>query len=367
MKTNIKLAACLLASAMAVTAAGPAFAQADKASAAKPAYKAPRNALGQPDLEGVWTNVTLTPLERPASYGDRKVLTEKEVAELEGRAIAKVEYENLPTDPNQGAEDHTNKNCKGAGGRDCGYNAGWKDSTVMVMRVGGEPRTSFITSPANGRIPPRISSDNAARRAADQREAIQAEGEGGLGRPGQSDNPETRSLAERCLAFGNTAGPMMPNGYYNNNMRLIQGSDHVAIVLEMVHDVRMIPIGGKLRTDGVKSWFGESVGRWEGDTLVVETANYHPQTSFRGSSSNLKLTERFTRVAKDRLRYEFKVEDPTVWAQPWGGEYEFYPTQGDMYEYACHEGNYGLEGILAGARAEEAAAKGQAAADTTGR
>ena len=344
------LQAALLAGAMAV-ATGPALAQPAKATT----YKAPRTAFGTPDLQGTWTNVTVTPLERPAQYGERKVLTPEEVARLEGAAIAKVDYENLPTDPKLGPEDHTNKNCRDAGGRDCGYNAGWKDSTTRVMRVGGEPRTSFITSTPNGRIPPSIAAPQTARsRALAATEAQQAAGEGGGGgRPGQNDNPEGRGLAERCLAFGNTAGPMLPNGYYNNNIRITQSRDTVAIELEMVHDVRLVRLNAKHRTDGVRPYFGDSIGWYQGDTLVVETTNYHPSTSFRGAGANLKLTEKFTRVAKDRILYQFTVEDPTVWATPWSGEYEFYPTGGDMYEYACHEGNYGLEGILAGARNED--------------
>jgi hypothetical protein len=350
MKFKTALLACALTFG-AATAATTAYA----ADAAKPApYKPPHTAWGAPDLQNTWTNVTLTPLERPAAMASRKALTEKEVAEREGRAMENVHYENKPTDPNVGSEDTSRKNCQGAGGRDCGYNAGWKDETTKVMRVRGEPRTSFITSTPDGRIPKRIGVQDATAAA---RERQAAEGEGAASRPGQSDNPETRGLGERCIAFGNAAGPILPNGYYNNNIQIFQSRDGVAIELEMVHEVRNVRIGGKMSTNGVRPWFGESVGHYEGDTLVVETANYHPQTSFRGSSANMTLTERFTRVAKDRLLYQFTVSDPSVWAQAWSGEYEFYPTNGSMYEYACHEGNYGLEGILAGARAEEAEAR----------
>jgi hypothetical protein len=360
--------AALLASAMSL-AAGAALAQApakaQPAKTAQGAYKPARMSWGVPDLEGTWTTVTITPRERPASFGTRRALTPEEVKTMEARAIENVEYENKPTDPNLGPEDHTRKNCKDAGGRDCGYNAGWKDSTISVMRVGGEPRTSFITFPENGRIPPRIASSTGnarLRAAADQRERDQAAGEGGgAGRPGQNDNPEGRSLSERCIAFGNAAGPMLPNGYYNNNIRIVQSPDRVAIEIEMVHDVRVVKIGGQHDPSSVRKYFGDSIGRWEGDTLVVETTNYHPNATFRGGSADMKLTERFTRVANNRLLYQFTVEDPTVWASAWKGEYEFYPTQGDLYEYACHEGNYGLENILAGARAEEAEVKNQAA------
>jgi hypothetical protein len=347
------LMACAIGGALALgTASTAALAQPAKPTS----YKAPRILGNVPDLGGVWSNVSITPLERRATYGDRLVHTPEEVAQLEGRAIENVHYENQPTDPNVGAEDHTRKNCSGPGGRDCGYNAGWKDETTRVMRVGGEPRTSFITTTKDGRIPPRVQLSGAAadaQRVRDARLADQSSDEVSTSRRGQSDNPETRGLGERCLAFGNVIGPMMPNGYYNNNIRIQQSKDAVAIWLEMVHDVRVIRLGDKLRTDGYKAYFGESVGRYEGDTLVVETGNYHPSTSYRGSSPNMRLIEKFTRVAPDRLLYQFTVIDPETWAQPWGGEYEFYTPVGDVYEYACHEGNYGLEGILAGARNED--------------
>ncbi len=362
----------LLASICSVAVISVAFSGVSAAQA--PArYKAPRTAFGVADIQGTWTNVTITPLQRSPQYGDRKVMTPDEVRSAEGKAQDKATYENRPTPVTIGAEDTTNKNCNpttkggsGAAGRDCGYNAGWKDLTTNVMRVGGEPRTSFITTTANGRIPPAIpkAGGGAGRAAQAQREADDAAGENAVQRAGAMDNPELRPAAERCLAFGNTAGPMLPNGYYNNNIRIVQGKDSVAIWLEMVHDVRIVRIGGKHRTDGVKPWFGDSIGHWEGDTLVVETTNYHPSTSFQGSDGNLKLTEKFTRVGRDRLLYQFTIDDPTVWATSWGGEYEFYPTQGGgLFEYACHEGNYGLENVLAGAReAERAAAQGKSAA-----
>ncbi len=370
MWTRSAFTACLLAGAALSIAAPQASGATSRPEAKASAWHAPRTAFGSPDLQGTWSNVTITPLERPASFGTRTVLTPDEVRTMEGRAIDKVNYENQPTDPKIGAVDTTNKNCNsvsaggtGAGGRDCGYNAGWKDSTVSVMRVNGEPRTSFITSTSNGRIPPVIPKPASAARAAQaQREAEQAAGENAVQRPGANDNPENRPLAERCLAFGNTAGPLMPNGYYNNNIRLVQSKDSVAIWLEMVHDVRIVRIGGAHRTDGIRPWFGDSVGHWEGETLVVSTNSYHPGTSFHGSDDNLELTERFTRVGQNRLLYQFTIHDPTVWATDWGGEYEFYPTQGGgLYEYACHEANYGLEDVLAGARNQENEARRTAA------
>ena len=218
-----------------------------------------------------------------------------------------------------------------------------------MIRVNGEGRTSMITFPANGRIPARKASAPAAVGARGGGEG------GGPDRPGQNDNPEGRSLGERCImSFGASSGPIMQPQLYNNNYQFVQSKDSVAIWVEMVHDVRIIPLKSEHRTEGVRPYMGDSIGHYEGDTLVVETINFNPkQQSVRGADANLKVTERFTRVGKTRLLYQFKVEDPTVWDQPWGGEYEFLPASGSVYEYACHEGNYGLENILAGAREEE--------------
>ena len=170
------------------------------------------------------------------------------------------------------------------------------------------------------------------------------------------------SQGERCLtSFGNSAGPVMLPLLYNNNYQIVQSKDSVAILVEMVHDVRVVRLNDKHRTDGVRPWWGDSIGRWEGDTLVVETTNYPRQNAFQGAWEDLKVTERFTRRGPGRLHYAFTVEAPSVWDKPWGGEYEFAPTNGQVYEYACHEGNYALEGILAGAREEARQAAARAA------
>ena len=183
------------------------------------------------------------------------------------------------------------------------------------------------------------------------------EGQGSLaaGRFGSFDNPEGRALGERCLlSFGRNGGPpMFPNGWYNNNYLLIQGPTEVAIVVEMVHDVRHVRLNDKHRADGVRPWFGDSIGWWEGETLVVETTHIPQAQAYYGAWEHLTVTERFTRVGKERLHYQFSVSDPTTWEKPWGGEYELQPLKGEVFEYACHEGNYGLVGILAGAREEE--------------
>jgi len=329
-------------------------------AAAQGAYKAPRILDGRPDLSGAWTNSTITPLERPAQYGERKVLTPEETRTAEGARAEQVAFGNRNTDPNSAYDPKAPCDVRGFVEANCGYNAGWTDPGTLVMRVGGEPRTSFITTPANGRIPPRLSTAPAVN----TRVAADESGGGGRERPDVNDNPETRSPPERCLfAFGNISGPVMTPSLYNNNYQIVQSKDSVVIVVEMVHDARIVRLNDKHRTDGVRPYFGDSIGWYEGDTLVVETTNFHPSQNLRGSSANLKVTERFTRTAPQRLRYQFTVEDPTVWATKWGGEYEFGRGEG-VFEYACHEGNYGLTNILAGARAEDAGRRASSGAGT---
>src|SRR6185437_5823129 len=197
----------------------------------------------------------------------------------------------------------------------------------------------------------------------------EAQGSEAAGHMGSFDNPESRGVGERCLiGFGRNAGPpMFPNGWYNNNYLIQQGRDAVAIVVEMVHDARIVRLNARHRTDDVRPWFGDSIGWYEGDTLVVETDHIPQAQAYDGAWQDLKVTERFTRVGKDRLAYRFTVEAPSVWDHPWGGEYEFHPLKGQVYEYACHEGNYALPGILAGARAAERQAAQTGAAKTAGR
>ena len=175
---------------------------------------------------------------------------------------------------------------------------------------------------------------------------------GGLG---SFDNPENRSLGERCiLGFGRNAGPpMLANGFYNNDYQIVQTPDAVAIRVEMVHDVRTIRLNAEHRTDGLRPWMGDSIGHWDGKTLVVETTNVPEAQAYHGAWKNLTVIERFTRVGPDRLLYQFTIHDPSMWDADWGGEYEFHPLKGEIYEYACHEGNYALRNILAGARAKE--------------
>jgi hypothetical protein len=337
-----------LRSVALVIGAALAVAPLPAAAQAKPApYHAPRAVDGQPDLQGTWTNASLTPLERPVAIGERRAMTADEVKAIEGKRAEVIREASAPT---AASVDLNKLPCYAAniveGGAtvDCGYNAFWTDHGDAVMRVNGEPRTSMITFPVNGRMPPRL-----PRKPGGGPAPVR----GVYGRAGE--NPENQTLAERCItSFANHAGPVMLPSFYNSNYQIVQGRDAVAILVEMIHDVRIVRLNAQ--HSPMKVWYGDSIGHYEGDTLVVETTNYNPNGNIFGGSADMKVTERFTRVGPTRLRYEFRVEDPSVWAQPWGGEYEFSPAKGPVYEYACHEGNYALPDILAGARHAEAEA-----------
>jgi hypothetical protein len=307
----------------------------------KTGYKAPLAADGHPDLQGVWTSATVTRLERNPHDGAGMVLTEAETKKIENKTQAQIDLGNKPTDPKAKVTDLP-ADCSGGRGTNCNYNAAWTDPGSVVMRVNGQPRNGFITTTTDGRVPMRkdVKFNQFGARKAGQ---------------GPSDNPEGRALGERCLlSFGNSSGPVMLPGLYNNTYQFVQTKDQIVIDVEMVHDARIVRMNavGHIPAS-VRPWMGDSIGHWEGDSLVVETTNFHPEQVFRGASEHLKVTERFTRTGKGRLHYAFWVEDPTVFAQPWGGEYEFSKIAGQVYEYACHEGNYGLVGILQGARQED--------------
>jgi hypothetical protein len=302
-----------------------------------------KNAYGQPDLGGVWSNATTTPFERPSRFADHLALTEAQAAQVQGAAEAYRRAGDVPTDPTSGPPTDRDTNR--------GYNRFWTDPGTAVMRVHGEPRSSMITTTPDGRIPARKPGAPPVTGRGYTGAVAQVIDENGPD-AGPNDGPESRMLNERCIFMQTLAGPVLRPVLYNNNYRITQGRDAVAIEVEMIHDVRIVRIGGKHRDNGIKPWMGDSIGWYEGNTLVVETTNYNPQQFFYGASDKLKVTERFTRVANNRLLYQFMVDDPLVWDKPWGGEYEFWSSPG-LYEYACHEGNYGLSNILAGARAEE--------------
>jgi len=302
-------------------------------------YTAPRNGYGQTDFSGAWSNESLTPFERPRAYGERLVMTEEEVARLEGVANKRWEEANRPTDHSAPIVED---------GRTGGYNAFWVGNNNKVMRVGGKPRTSLITTTKDGRVPPR-KADAPPKQTSNLQTIFFTADVGNL------DSYETRSGAERCLFWPSQAGAVLRAAAYNTNYQITQGREAVAIMAETIHDTRIIRLT-KERTPGMevtRPWMGDSIGWYEGDTLVVETINYHPEQYFFYASDQLKVTERFTRVADDRLLYQFTVEDPKVWAEPWGGEYEFSRSPG-VYEYACHEGNYAIVNALTIARMQDA-------------
>jgi hypothetical protein len=347
--------------ALLFASASPALAA--QAPAPVRAYAVPHNAFGQPDLSGTWSNASLTPQARSPLYGSRTTNSPQEVKIIETGAADTVEKGNAVSDLNTPL---TTAGNVGA------YNQGWIDGGSRVMRVRGEPRTSILTTP-DGQVPVRrgqsprqpeagagtVEAGLHAARLTAGIDVFTAQGnttgQAAAVRAGQFDNPESRSLGERCIiSFGRNGGPpMLANGFYNNNYEFVQSRDAVAINIEMVHDTRVVHIGGKHRTDGVRPWFGDSIGRYDGNTLVIETTNIPKGQNYNGSWENLKVTERVTPVGKGRLHYQFTVEDPTTWDKPWGGEYEFTPTNGRIQEYACHEGNYAMEGMLAGAREDE--------------
>ena len=335
------LSLVLAAAALTGLAAAPALAQTNPAVAAK-GYKAPRNAWGQPDLSGVWTPATITRLERDPKLGDRLVLTEAETKASEGETAQFGAKDKAPTDPNAKV---TDLQCGVKGfpaGPECGYNNFWVDPGTKVLRVAGEPRTSILVSPKDGRLP--MQPGAAARIAA----------QAGNARVGNFDGPERRPLGERCLiGFGSTSGPPMLPVLYNNHYAIAQSPTEVAIEVEMVHDMRLIRLGPNWPAPGVRKWMGNSVARWEGETLVVETTGFRPDQTFRGASPDMKVTERFTRIAPTQLLYQFEVADPATFTAPVVGELAWTLTKDQIYEYACHEGNYALPGILAGAREEE--------------
>jgi hypothetical protein len=337
------------AAAAPTKAAKPAATEADP-TISPPGWKAPRNAMGQPDLSGYWSNATMTPMFRNAKLTDKLVVPKAQAVELEKVFAEALAAADAPTDQKKGPGAVTDPNSAeaklvkirpdfaAAGGDVGGYNTFWIDPGNHMMEVNGEYRSSIITTP-NGLPPARKPSAGPAR---------------GFPRD-VYDSYENRSLGERCImGFGANAGPpMFANGYYNNNYYIQQSPDAVAIQVELIHDTRIIRLNSKHRADDVRPYMGDSIGHWEGDTLVVETTNIPQGQAFMGSWKNLKVTEWFTRVSPTRLFYKFQVEDPDSWDKPWGGEYNFSPLHGIVYEYACHEGNYALPAILAGARRQE--------------
>ena len=311
------------------------------------AWSPQRNSMGQPDLEGVWDFRTLTPLERPERFGDRAVLTEAEAAAQEARSAEREQRLGQPSDPERGPPE---------GGRVGAYNNFWMDQGAQVTP---DLRTSLIVDPPDGRIPALVA--GAKRQVAgedlptDVPVRVRAAGIG-------AEGPENRGLSERCLQGFNTGPPITPRGY-NQNIQIFQTADHVVILNEMIHDARIVPLDGRARLPpSMRTWLGESRGRWDGDALVVETENFTSKissfsrdayTAF-GTGETLHLTERFELTGEDTLRYEFTVTDPATFTAPFTAVQFMRRSRGRIYEYACHEGNYALRHILMSARAQEA-------------
>ena len=306
-------------------------------------YNPPRTPDGRPDLQGVWDFRTITPLERSKELGTKAFFTAEEAAKYE-REESRRQNRDL-IDPKQGGSLYPP-------GGVVPYNEFWYD---RGNKVAGAKRTSLIVDPADGRFPPRTSE---GQKRAEARSVASRNDQ--LGEP-LAGSWEDRPLQERCL-MGLNAGPPMIPGAYNNNVQLFQTRDNVVILNEMVHDTRVVPLDGRPHL-AIRQWKGDSRGHWEGDALVVDTTNFKRETSFPGSDGNMHLTERFTRTDANTLIYEFTVDDPTVWTKPWTAAIPMRKSNDPIYEYACHEGNYAMGSILAGARAadkaeEEAAKKG---------
>ncbi|MYH29921.1 MAG: hypothetical protein F4137_13950 [Acidobacteria bacterium] len=292
---------------------------------------APRTDWDAPDLQGIWDFRTITPMERPEDLGDKAFLTEEEAAERERRAVER-DIELWEADARRTE----------AGGNVGGYNNFWMDRGTRVI---GTRRTSLIIDPPNGRLPEMTEAGEARR----------ADGRGSFGDRIQNSYTDF-SNADRCL-MGFNAGPPITPGGYNQNVQIFQTPDEVVLLTEMVHTVRVVPIDGRSDLDeDLAQWSGVSRGRWEGDTLVVETANFDVDRNWRGASAEMRLEERFTRVDGDTLEYEYTVTDPETWVAPWTVNLPMVRSDLPLFEYACHEGNYSMETMLTGARADEAAA-----------
>ena len=328
------LATVLTLVAVASLSAMPAVGQTQTAGTG-----APRTPHGQPDLQGVWNYATVTPLQRPIELTGKEFFTEEEAAEFETEAVlsrnADLNRDELIGEVTaRGVVNGTTET------RDLAlaYNDFWWDRGTTVV---GTRRTSLVIDPPDGRIPaltPEAQARAAARTALSQR---------------ITEGPEDRSLSERCILRGNAGPPLTPAGY-NNNVQLFQTPGYVVIFTEQIHDARIVPLDGRQHLPPhMRQWMGDSRGRWEGDTLVVETTNFTDMTYFQGAGEGMHLIERFARVDADTLHYEFTVTDPRSFTKPWTAQIPMRKSLDPIYEYACHEGNYGMEGTLSGARAIE--------------
>ena len=301
-------------------------------------YQQAKTWFGDPDLQGVWTNASLTTLERP-DYFDSLEISEEQVIAAKNNSERFNEALDNPYETGETPE---------SGGDVGGYNVAWMDPGNDFIKLNGKYRSSIITYPENGKLPRRLT-----------RWAI--EGPSIYRMFTRADHPEERSLGERCIVgFGSSGGPPMLNVLYNNHYQIVQSPGYVMIMVEMNHDARIIRLNSDHNPDNMKPWLGDSVGWWEGETLVVKTINHHPQQKFRAAirhqilmMEEAEVTERFTRTGTNEILYQFEVNDKKAYRETWKGEMPLRSTNSKMYEYACHEGNYAMANILAGARAEE--------------
>ena len=318
------------------------------------AINGPRTADGHPDFSGTYDIATLTPLVRPSNVGDRKSLTDAEATAMARADAERKAARNEKSDPNRQAPPAGGDGSEGAAGNVGGYNTLWVDNGNGAFKIDGQWRTSIIIDPPNGKMPQMT--PEGGKRAA-QRARMNRPNRGdawwvkeGVS-PGPYDDPELRPTAERCLmGFGSSSGPPAMPVLYNNLKQIVQTKDTVVILNEMVHDARVVRMNAKHAPPEIRGWLGDSIGRWEGDTLVVDTTNFTDTPALAGATGNLHVIERFSRLDDKTLLYRFTVEDPTTWTASWTGEFVWPATDSRIYEYACHEGNYSFANILRGAR-----------------
>jgi len=317
--------------------------------AAKKSWTVPRTPDGYPDLQGIWSNATLTPMQRPAEFKGKATISDTEAAVYEKHDLKTNDIDDPEAPLLARAGSGSGATAVG------GYNNLFIDRGSQLERVDGVKRTSLIIDPPDGMMPPRVPGSG----------GMYGRGAGRGGRDGgynESDNVKSHPLSERCLlGFGSTSGPPMLPVLYNNNYQIIETPKAIMILVEMIHDVRVIRMNATHKPPEIRQWLGDSIGHWEGDTLVVDTTNFTDKTRFMGSTEDLHTVERFQRVDQHTILYRVTIEDPKTWTRPWTIEYPFLATKGPIYEYACHEGNYALDDILGGADKREET-QGQGAA-----
>jgi len=360
--------AVAIAFAITTLAVVPLAAQAPRAAAKSAIQRMPD---GHPDLQGTYDLATITPLERLP--GDPPSLTKEKAEALRQYELARRAEDDKPSQADRPAPPVGGviRNAappksffefleRAGGGSVGGYNRFWMNQGTTFTVVDGQIRTSILVDPADGHVPPynetarkRMAAARATTPTSDARENQDTQ----FTEPaGSFDNPEQRPLGERCLlGFGSTSGPpALPDYFYNDLHQIVQTPDSIMILTEMVHDARVIRMNAQHLPKNIRRWMGDSVGRWEGDTLVVDTTNFNDKTRFRGSSENLHVVERFRRTDAKTIVYKATIEDPSTFSSNWSVEYPFLATDGPIYEYACHEGNYALGDVLRGARHQEA-------------